>query len=84
MGTPAYRGCGYILGVIAHPAGAWTAQQTRSLLMDAGERATWWARAYAERLCSPARTEVIDRTLIFGERHLRRALVQYEARCDGR
>ena len=31
-----------------------------------------------------ARTEVTDRTLIFGERHLRRALVQYEAHCDGR
>ena len=42
------------------------------------------ANAYAERFVLTARTEVTDRMLIFGERHLRAVLAQYEARYNGR
>ena len=35
------------------------------------------ANAYAERFVLTARTELTDRTLIFGERHLRHALTEY-------
>ena len=42
------------------------------------------ANAYAERFVLTARTEVTDRMLIFGERHLRTILVGYEAHCHGR
>jgi len=42
------------------------------------------ANAYAERFVLTARTEVTDRMLIFGERHLRRVLAQYEAHYSGR
>jgi putative transposase len=37
------------------------------------------ANAYAERFVLTARTEVTDRVLIFGERHLRLVLAEYEA-----
>ena len=33
---------------------------------------------------TPARTEVTDRMLIFGEQHLRTILAQYEAHYNGR
>jgi transposase InsO family protein len=42
------------------------------------------ANAYAERLVLSARAEVTDRMLIFGERHLRLALAEYEAHYNRR
>ena len=40
--------------------------------------------AYAERFVLTARTEVTDRMLIFGERHLRTILAEYEGHYNGR
>jgi transposase InsO family protein len=40
--------------------------------------------AYAERFVLTARTEVTDRMLIFGQRHLRTILTQYVAYLNGR
>jgi transposase len=42
------------------------------------------ANCYAERFVLTARTEVTDRMLIFGERHLRTILAGYEAHYNGR
>ena len=42
------------------------------------------ANAYAERFVLTARTEVTDRMLIFGQRHLRTILAQYEAHYNAR
>ena len=42
------------------------------------------ANAYAERFVLTARTEVTDRMLIFGERHLRTILAEYEIHYNGR
>jgi transposase InsO family protein len=41
------------------------------------------ANAYAERFVLTARTEVTDRMLIFGQRHLQSILAQYEAHYNG-
>jgi putative transposase len=42
------------------------------------------ANAHAERFVLTARTEITDRMLIFGERHLRTILAKYEAHYNGR
>jgi transposase InsO family protein len=42
------------------------------------------ANSYAERFVLTARTEVTDRMLIVGERHLRTILAEYEAHYNGR
>jgi putative transposase len=42
------------------------------------------ANAFAERLVLTAQTEVTDQMLIFGQRHLRPVLTQYEAHYNGR
>ena len=42
------------------------------------------ANAYAERFALTARTEVTDRVLIFGERHLRAVMAEYEAHYNRR
>lgn len=42
------------------------------------------ANAYAERFPLTTRTELTDRMLIFGERHLRTVLAKYETHYNGR
>ena len=42
------------------------------------------ANAYAERFVLTARTEITDRMLTFGQRHLRTILAEYEAHYNGR
>jgi hypothetical protein len=42
------------------------------------------ANTHAERFALTARTEVTDRLLILGQRHLRTILAQYEARYNAR
>ena len=42
------------------------------------------ANAYAERFVLTTRTEITDRMLIFGERHLRSVLAEYARHYNGR
>ena len=42
------------------------------------------ANAYAERFVLTARTEVTDRMLVFGERHLRSVMAEYARHYNGR
>jgi transposase InsO family protein len=42
------------------------------------------ANAHAERFVLTARTEITDRMLIFGERHLRSVLAEYARHYNGR
>ncbi len=64
--------------------------ETRAVLADAGIEAVKIpsrsprANAYSERFVLTARTEVTDRMLIVGQRHLRTILAQYEAHFNGR
>jgi len=45
---------------------------------------TAWSNAYAERFVLTAQTEVTDRMLILGQRHLRTILARYESHYNGR
>ena len=66
----------HILGVTANPDGPWTVQQIRNLLMDLGDRAASFRFLVRDR--AGQFTEVTDRMLIFGQRHLGAILAQYE------
>jgi putative transposase len=45
---------------------------------------TAWSNAYAERFVLTARTEITDRMLIFGQRHLQLVLAEYEGHHNRR
>jgi putative transposase len=74
----------HILGITANPDGPWTTQQARNLLLDLKiPPRSPRANAYAERFVLTVRTELTDRMLIFGERHLRHVLDQYARHDNG-
>ena len=75
--------------LVSDRAGQFT-QSFDALLADVGIEAVKIpprsprANAYAERFVLTARTEVTDRMLIFGQRHLLTVLAQYQAHYNGR
>jgi transposase InsO family protein len=75
--------------LVRYRAGQFT-EAFDAVLADAGVKAAKIpprsprANAYAERFVLTARTEVTDRMLIFGRRHLQAILAQYEAHYNGR
>lgn len=62
----------HILATTTNPDGSWTTQQARNLIADLGNRAAKF------RFLIRDRAELTDRMLIFGQRHLRRILAEYE------
>jgi hypothetical protein len=67
---------------LGHRAGASTIRRVLKALKI--PRRSPRADAYAERFVLTARTEITGRMLIFGERHLRTVLADYETHYDGR